>query len=460
MRSRFTRFVLPIAALTTACAAFALAARPAAAQGYDARRLGMGGVVLSDVSTSSAQNVAYRAVPRPTSGGLGGRSIPLPLGLIQYIADPPEFDTDSPDFNVFEIANLIGSTPYTLQIVKPEELSSDVIVDVGQNELVVDLGELQRLFPDDDIRYGMAFAAPNFEFGTKNLFVGLRGQAEARNSLDLGDELQAALAEAAPFEPNTVYDASDLARAQVVGAVSGGVAVPLLPAVGAPEGDPRRGGTALYGGVRVKYLRGIPLMQAESVGQFTTGDTILGPSSPLRFGYVSDVRRTPDPGLDTGDGVGADAGVAFFVSRVEIGLGVNDIGSTIHWKHTNLDRYTYDSNTNSNVSQRLVTDTDYDLKFPVTGFVNLAYRQGRTTLAGTLERTANERYIPRAGAEVWMGPVPVRGGVYLDSYKLMQFTAGTGFRLGSFGLDVALATQSRGITTSRGVELAASLALN
>ena len=48
---------------------------------------------------------------------------------------------------------------------------------------------------------------------------------------------------------------------------------------------------------------------------------------------------------------------------------------------------------------------------------------------------------------------------YNDTYKQVQFTGGSGFKLGSIGLDVALATNSRGITASRGLELAASLAL-
>ena len=55
--------------------------------------------------------------------------------------------------------------------------------------------------------------------------------------------------------------------------------------------------------------------------------------------------------------------------------------------------------------------------------------------------------------------MPLRGGLYLDSYQLLQFTAGSGIRFGKYGLDLALATHSRGLTTTRGLELAASLAI-
>jgi len=87
---RFRPFVRPVAlrgaclaALLLAVAALLALPRGACAQVTDARRLGMGGVLLSEVSTTSTQNVAYRAVPR--GGGdnqSASRSIPIPLGLI------------------------------------------------------------------------------------------------------------------------------------------------------------------------------------------------------------------------------------------------------------------------------------------------------------------------------------------------------------------------------------------
>jgi hypothetical protein len=431
----------------------------AAAQGVDARRLGMGGIVVSDISGSTTQNVAYRAVPPPAGGGPGYRSIPLPLGLIQVLADPPETDTDSPDFNVFELANLIGRTPWTIQLVEPKELSSDVIIDVAQNSLAVDLGELQRLFPDRSIRYGVAWQSPNFELGPKNVFVGIRPQVEGRNSLDLDDALQQALGEGAPFLPNTTYGARDEAQGQGAIAFTGGVALPVVPAVGAPDGDPRRGGFAVYAGARLKYLSGVALWRGDAIGSFATGDTIFGSSTPVDAGYVADIRRTREAQVGAGKGVGADLGVAVFVDRMEIGLGVTDVGSTITWDHTDLTRSTYDSASDVEQTFDVESDVEYKSRFPVTGSLNLTYRTGRLLFGGTLDRTANERWIPRAGVEAWSGPIPLRGGVYLDTYTQLQFTAGSGVRLGPVGLDVALATNSRGITTSRGLELAASLAL-
>jgi len=332
-------------------------------------------------------------------------------------------------------------------------------VDVGQSSLAIDLGDLKRLFPDRDLRFGSTFSSPNLEFGTKNIFAGVRPEVEVKNTIRLDPTLQAALGEGAPFAPDTDYGVKDHARAQGAVAFSVGTALPIVPPIGAPDGNPRKGGVALYAGARAKYLRGVALWQADAHGNFATGDTIFGSTTSLSTDYTADVRQTRHPSFNSGTGEAADVGFALFVHRLEIGLGVNDLGATISWKKTDLDEYTYDSATNTNVTTPLDRDVKYKTQFPVTGSLNLAYRLKHSTIAGTLDRTANERWIPRAGYEVWVGPTPLRGGVYLDSYKLLQFTAGSGVKLGKIGLDVALATESRGLTTDRGVEMAASLAI-
>jgi len=59
-------------------------ASPARAQVPEARRLGMGGVLLSEVTQSSTQNVAFRAVPTGSKGLAGYSSIPCPLESCRY----------------------------------------------------------------------------------------------------------------------------------------------------------------------------------------------------------------------------------------------------------------------------------------------------------------------------------------------------------------------------------------
>src|SRR5262249_33171838 len=161
-----------------------------------------------------------------------------------------------------------------------------------------------------------------------------------------------------------------------------------------PHGNPRNGGVALYAGARAKYLKGIALWQADGHGQFATGDTIFGNSTSLSTNYDADVRQTRHPAFDAAHGEAADGGFVAFVHPLEIGVGVNDLGATLHWKNTDLDRYTYDSATNTNVTTPVARDEEFTTQFPVTGSANVAYRMKHSTVAATLDRTANERWIP------------------------------------------------------------------
>ena len=67
---------------------------PALAQVPEARRLGMGGVLLSEVSQSSSQNVAYRAVPTGTAGLAGYSDRAMRVGsehtAVQFRGEGPE----------------------------------------------------------------------------------------------------------------------------------------------------------------------------------------------------------------------------------------------------------------------------------------------------------------------------------------------------------------------------------
>src|SRR2546430_4239744 len=86
-----------VTSLTIALIACALLAGAAESQTLDARRLGMGGVVTSDVGDFSGANIAFRAVPKG-AGGTG--SIPPPPGLIQYLSDHPLYDSNDSRLNL------------------------------------------------------------------------------------------------------------------------------------------------------------------------------------------------------------------------------------------------------------------------------------------------------------------------------------------------------------------------
>ena len=129
---RAIRIVVLGLALSAACG-------PAAAQTFNARRMAMGGVVLG----GSGANVAYRAVPRPEGGA---RTLSLPLGLIPVLLDPPQLNPRRPDFNVYDLANLLYTAPWNLQLTSPDPPSSDVVVSISKDSLAVDLGDVADVF--------------------------------------------------------------------------------------------------------------------------------------------------------------------------------------------------------------------------------------------------------------------------------------------------------------------------
>src|SRR5262245_40594763 len=92
------------------------------AQSFNARRTAMGGVLLPGNGLGAeADNVAYRAVPRASAQTI---DLPLPIGLIPLLRDPPVLDSDDPDFNVYDLANKLYNPPWNLQLIEPPAPSS------------------------------------------------------------------------------------------------------------------------------------------------------------------------------------------------------------------------------------------------------------------------------------------------------------------------------------------------
>ena len=141
----------------------------ASAQTFSARRMAMGGAILAGGGAgSSGANVAYRAVPKAPSSGW---TVPLPIGLVQLLADPPETDPDSPDFNVYELANLLYNPPWNLQLSSPEVPGNDITIEIGRDHLAVDLGDVKNVFPREQSRMGAVVNGPALGFGIKRFFL-------------------------------------------------------------------------------------------------------------------------------------------------------------------------------------------------------------------------------------------------------------------------------------------------
>lgn len=425
--------------------AFTVGEGVASAQTFNARRMAMGGVILAGGGGgSSGANVAYRAVPKAPKSGW---ALPLPIGLIPILADPPELDPDSPDFNIYELANLLYNPPWNLQLSSPETPSSDITVTIGKNHLAMDLGDVKDAFPRNQSRIAAIINGPAPGFGVQRFFLAAAPLIHYENDLSINDALRGAI-DGAELVEDTDYEMRDQALGQVAVGAHLGWAAPLMK-----KGDPRGKGMGLYAGVRVKLMRGLAYASMDNSVVFATGDTLFG-ADPLDANYQSHSFTTGPAG--GGLGRGLDLGAVWLAGGVEVGLGVNDIGTTFDWRVK--ETQSVNDPDNPDAEDIVTENVAVTSKVPTTVVANAAMRIGRFLVAGDIVRGI---YVTTGhlGAETWLGrKLALRAGAALDANELIQYSGGAGLRLGNVGLDLAVASHSRNLARERGLELGAGLA--
>jgi hypothetical protein len=401
--------------------------------------MGMGGVDLG----GTGANIAYRAVPAAPAEPHG---FSLPIGLIQVLANPPQLDAGKPDFSVYDLANLLYTVPWNLQLTKPDPIASDVNISISQDSLIVNLGDAQKLFPNQSGKIGAVLNGPSLGFSVHRVFIGLLPVVEYDNDLTLNDALHGALANADPFLPNTLYSMTDKARAQVAVGAEVGFATPL-----AQTGSHPADRSGLYVGARVKALRGLAYGDQNGSIGFTTPDTLFTKPVDVRYsGQLNDAG--PDGG---GWGGGADLGAVWIGNGVEIGVGVNDIGTQVDWKVRQSVVHS-DSVTGGYVQQVLNERASLTSRIPTVVTVNASTHLGRALVAADLVSGVNNTQA-HLGAEIWAGRVALRAGTYVDANKLIEGSLGTGVRFGALGLDIGVSSHSRNVTQQRVLEMGAGV---
>ena len=435
--------------LALLAAAATITPHSAFAQRLDARTMGMGGVqVPGGGAWGGASNVAYRGVPRDSSAH---SEIPLPLGLIPVLADPPQFDPDKPDFNVYEIVNLLYNIPWNLQLVSPQTPSNDISIAIGQNQLSVDLGDLADLFPKDHSRYAGIATGPAPSFALRGVFIGVQPLIHYDNDLSFNSALRGVLVDGDAVQTNTQYTAYDNAVGQVAAGLQLGWSGPVVR-LGENPRDPQS--TALYVGGRVKLLRGIAFGSADNIATISTSDSLFG-SNPADLRYDAFTRDAMG-----GDGrwaVGLDLGLVWFSRGIEFGVGVNDVHTRLPWKVKETHVYT-DTVSGDIVQQTLTEGVDFKSKVPTTVTLNAATRVGRWLVAADIERGAVNTTAHAGGEIGWRGAL-LRCGASIDQEHSLQFGGGAGLRFGPVGFDLGLATHGRNLSHQRGLELGAGLVL-
>jgi hypothetical protein len=437
-------------------------AAPASAQWLvtDARRIGMGGLTLGRSGSAVRYNPAYRAVPAQAARhGQPKVTIPIPLGIIQFLHDHPHlssdpaFDPKSTGFNPVLLANTILNLPLYLEVKKAPAPTNDVVFTIGKNQLMVNLGLAATVVPEDQFGISGSSRPLDAGFGFKGVRVGVMGWLHDDVGLQLGDRLLGFLRDSQPAAPKTRYSTL------VHGLVEGGFA-PTVSYAGRIAGDSTQ---AFYAGGAVHYYLGVGYGRTDGDGGFTTGATIFGDTNPV----------TPDgrtltqyskPGNTLGHGVGGDIGVAWVSGPVELGIGVNDIGATITWPDTRLDSAFYRDSTAAgngrivSYSKPVAYHVETKTKLPVSYIATLAYTIGNTTLGADVLNTGRSSVV-HVGGEQRVGMFALRGGVARDQRKRLEFGWGGGWRLGGLGLDVGFWTHTNSLSNQRGVTMATSLSI-
>ena len=447
-----------VVALTLAV--FVLApARAARAQfSFDARRVGMGGVSLSRDGNVRRYNPAYRAVKnRSEVSGAPKFSIPVPIGLIQFLKDHPPgqwdtdplFDPDSAAFNPFELMNLVFNPPIFYEVKKAPTPTNDVEFTIGKNAFVVDLGAAQVLIPEQEFGLGTTSRLLDFGFGFAGFNVGVMGFLQYEVGFTLDDSLRAVLKEADSVRANTSYRVLGDGIVQAGFAPTISFAGRLTRGAGGAESD-----DGVYLGAALHYYMGGMYGRGSGPSGFTTGNPVFG--------------TTPTPLLDDtlymsndafGKGVGGDVGIAFISGPFEVGFGINDIGAELTWDDTKVQRIQYDAAGDSIVTSVIANHVESKTTLPITYVANAALRMGTgTTVGGDIVNSGRGTVI-HLGVEQRTGPLAIRGGISRDQRKKMQFGWGAGLRFGPLGLDVGFWTHSNSFATERAITMATSISV-
>ena len=435
--------------------------RPARAQfGFDARRIGMGGVSLNRDGNLRRYNPAYRAVKERAGGGNAKVTIPVPLGLIQFfkdhpinkLGDDPMFNPDSAAFNPIKLANLIFNLPIFLEVRKAPTPTNDVEFTVGRNAFAIDLGAAQVLIPEDKFGLGGTSRLLDVGIGIKGFRFAVVGFENHDVGFLLGDSLRAFLKNGDSARTNTTYNLLG------DGLVQAGLA-PTLSFSGRLTGVGSDNEDGVYLGAAVRSYYGAAYFRAVGSGGFTTGDTLFAGSNPVtpQVDFLS--YRDNDYTKSFGRGIGGDVGIVLISGPLEIGLGVNDIGAKLTWKDTRVDSTYFDDTGDSLVTTVVRNHVETTTRMPVSYIANAAFRMSTgTTIGGDIVNTGRGTVI-HVGGEQRIGMLALRGGVSRDQRKKMQFGFGGGLRLGPVGLDVGFWTHSNSFADKRGITMATSISL-
>src|SRR5207302_5181997 len=256
-------------------------------------------VCSSDLSACLVRyNPAYRAVPEAADRrGRPRLTIPIPLGIIQFLHDHPHLSTDpafhrdSAGFNPILAVNTLLNLPIFLEVKHAPTPTNDVVFGIGKDSLRVNLGEAANLVPEDQFGFGGSSRLLDPGLSIKGVRVSVVGWLHYDIGVQLNDQLLGFLRDSVQALPRTGYGVLG------DGIAEGGFA-PTVSYAGRVAGD---SSTGVYVGGALHYYLGVAYIRSSISAGFRTGDSIftgLNPVTPLDSGLTSYSR----PGTALGHG--------------------------------------------------------------------------------------------------------------------------------------------------------------
>lgn len=438
------------AALLVALALLGLGAAAAGAICLDARRMAMGGASPPRPDNLCADNPAYTVVP--DRGGEGGWVLPIPLGLLDLAGNTSKLDPDDDDFDPLYIANLLANPPLHLELKDPDPLDGDLTLDLGQDHLRLYWEDADLLIPEEPLDFGSRWERLGISVGGRfRDRLAWRVQAtpylDGRVETTFDDALYGVLAEGDSLKPNSRYGLDGEGRAAVA------ISWKFLLAGQLPSARE----TEVYVAAAPKLLTAFGMADAQVELVAVTGDTLFSSDS---LDVEPEVLTRYTDGVAMGYGFGLDLGVAVRHGPWDLGVGVRDIGASIHFSETKLERQYLeeDGDDGDMVTEVLEEGAEHDYELDAIWTLNAAYSSEDWFVAGDLRFRpwGNELHL---GGEYRLGPWALRAGTYRDRRDEWQFSGGGGYSFRRLSVDLALETHKRYFQDERGLALGLSLRL-
>ncbi len=447
MNYRFFGFFILI--LLVACATVS-------AQGFsgDARKIGLGGIGYSE-------NITAKMIDDERQY----RSIVIPLGLFQLIADRDRFDPDNDNFDPVLGMEYAANPIHYVFGRDPGGSRGRFVSDIVNGELNRDLNTYHGFDPTNHL-LAEGLANPNWgktiklqrhsDGSFQGVYLGVGPYLSARTELNIDKDLTDILSSTADVQkPNDIFIITDSTIGQLALDVTAGYRARL--ALPARKRSGRSGRDGIYIGMNYHYLKGFRYENPDVLIRFDTdadGLVTINPSVPPA---VIDYYNSR-----SGSGFALDFGIGAVVNHWEFGFGANGVANRINWHDLTLKQFTLDSLVSEQgieqdfVGRRLpVSSTDLRMELPVEYIWNAGYQRRTWSVVTEVSRGFQGTSF-HGGVECRLGPIEFRGGA---RYGLERWhpSGGIGFNLGHrFSIDVA----AFGTTTNIERQLRPGIALS